>query len=289
MLLADGLTPCALPHLTAGKQQVPGVYLASSTALCEPGAEPLDAESYAAGLAVLAGSSSPRSKVGTSVSSGTGSPPPQHAPLMHAGRLIRLGGPVVPPQQQQQQGADAIAAVGGSQASTLGCASEQLNSRSSSSSSAGKGPVLDVYGQPRVVPPALSGTYSKARAAGSINAQYLSREGPTRRAVKTSSASLVRASGKDGELRRAQLGAHTNVVPCNCHPSQVEGRTPCCETNWCWGVPWQANMNPLCLCAICVCCQCRRANRAAARPPALRQHPGRLGGAPHGQTAQWLG
>lgn len=231
MSLADGLTPCALLHLTAGKQQVPGVYLSSSTALCEPGAEPLNADTSAAGLAVLAGSSSPRSnqvangsKVGASFSSGTSSPPPQHAPLMHADRPTRLGGPVVPPQQQQQQqGADTIAAVGGGQASTMGCASEQLDS-SSSSSTAGKGPVLDVYGQPRVVPPALSGTYSKARAAGSINAQYLSREGPARRAVKTSSASLVRASGKDGEscsARRAHMWALQLCT--NCHPMTESG------------------------------------------------------------------
>jgi CRISPR-associated protein Cas5t len=211
VLTADGLTPCVPLYLAAGKQQVPGVYLSSSTALCEPGAaEPLDADSYAAGLAVLAGSSSPRStqvsKAGTGFdSSGTGSPPPQHAPLMHAGRPTRLGGPVLPPQQQQQ-GSGTIAAVAGGQASTVGAASEQLGSTTtgSSSSTAGKGPVLDVYGQPRVVPPALPGTYFKARAAGSINAQYLSREGPTRRAAKTSSASLVRASGKEGESLSAQ-------------------------------------------------------------------------------------
>lgn len=39
----------------------------------------------------------------------------------------------------------------------------------------------------------------QAHAAGSLNAEYLAREGATIRATKTSSASLVRASGKDGK------------------------------------------------------------------------------------------
>lgn len=37
------------------------------------------------------------------------------------------------------------------------------------------------------------------RAPGSLNADYVSREGGTMRATKTSSASLVKASGKEGE------------------------------------------------------------------------------------------
>jgi len=43
----------------------------------------------------------------------------------------------------------------------------------------------------------------QAQAPGSLNREYLGKEGATLRATKTSSASLVRASGKDGE-RQAQ-------------------------------------------------------------------------------------
>lgn len=140
----------------AGKQQVPGVYLASSTALCDVDREPPEADSYAAGLAVLSGSNSPGatqgsmgSKAGTCGSSGS---PVQRASLMHAGRPTRLGSPAA----QRQQPVDTIAAVAAMQSVSSG---EQLET----CSSAGKGPVRDVYGQPRVVPPALPATYSKVR------------------------------------------------------------------------------------------------------------------------------
>jgi hypothetical protein len=152
---STALPSCCHP---AGIQQVPGVYLASSTALCDQ-----DCQAGAAGrgdsagsaaaaaghmgqAGQLANSASPSSSIGSSRAGG-GSISPQRAPLMHAGRPTRLGSPVAQSlvQQQQQQVPEGI--------------SNQLGISSSSSGS--KGLVLDVYGQPRVVSPPLPATYSK--------------------------------------------------------------------------------------------------------------------------------
>jgi hypothetical protein len=150
------LTVFALSFL-AGKQQVPGVYLASSTALCQQDSQADDGDSYAAGLAALSGpqpergsSSSPHSNQGGIGRTGS---PVQHAPLMHAGRPTRLGSPVAmrPQQQQQQQGVGPIAAG----VQEEGDGGQQPGAGSSSNS------IKDVYGQPRVVSPALPATYSK--------------------------------------------------------------------------------------------------------------------------------
>jgi hypothetical protein len=155
---------CMMLLLLAGKQQVPGVYLASSTALCQQDSQTDDSDSYAVGLAALSGcqpergsSSSPHSNQGgigragssSSVAAGAGSPV-QHAPLMHVGRPTRLGSPVaMRPQYQQQQHPVGPIPAG---VQDEGDGGQQPGAGSS---------IKDVYGQPRVVSPALPSTYSK--------------------------------------------------------------------------------------------------------------------------------
>lgn len=128
-----------VPLCCAGIQQVPGVYLASSTALC---GSDCDADRGECSSQPAPGTS-PGSTIGSSGRTGAGSMSPVRAPLMHAGRPTRLGSPVAQSavQQQQQQGFESRG--------------EQLVASSS------KGPVLDVYGQPRVLSPPLPATYSK--------------------------------------------------------------------------------------------------------------------------------
>lgn len=225
--------------MLAGRQQVPGVYLATSTALGVDDDDPhaaAEPDSYAAGLAALSGPQRQHTTPSSSNSSGTNravsgsiSSSPQHAPLMHAGRPTRMGSPVAVVQSVRLQQHGAAAA----QEEPVGATSDSCDGITTSSISISKGPLLDVYGQPRVVSPSLPATYSKvcvqgscffshqcssirieiginllllslltqAHAAGSLNADYLAREGATLRTTKTSSAQLVRASGKDGECR----------------------------------------------------------------------------------------
>jgi hypothetical protein len=148
---------------------VPGVYLASSTALCAQDCQaeaagssdpagPAAAAGAAAGTMGQASQWANSTSAGSSIGSGRAggaSVSPQRAPLMHAGRPTRLGSPVAQSltQQQQQQASEGLG--------------DQLGT-SISSSSGGKDPVLAVYGQPRVLSPPLPATYSKVRLAHPI-------------------------------------------------------------------------------------------------------------------------
>lgn len=146
----------------------------------------------------------------------------------------------------------------------------------------------------------------QAQAPGSLNREYLGKEGATLRATKTSSASLVRASGKDGE-RQTQ----TVFRNCGWHDSAALFLRTNHTCLW-WALypvsvcllvcvsprlavqisvrALKAPTNELCTrrqsitCSCCCCCcycyrngwwhaVCRPTDPAAPGPPTLWQHP----------------
>jgi hypothetical protein len=249
------------------------VYLASSTSLCDAGAEPAEAGSYAAGLGALGGCNSPGgtcgSKAGT-CGSNVACSPAQRAPLMHAGRPTRLGSPVT----QRQQPVEAVAAATAAQFAS--CSGEQLTA-----SSTGKGPVRDVYGQPRVVLPALPATYSKVRSCATLKVRGISAFQATLCACISSS---MQTGIGDGAFQMCVLESVMHAHPvcagaCSrfteygvsvqggCyHPRHQDQQRQSCESKR----------------------QEQQADCAASSPPALWQYPCGRCGPPHGQAAKWL-
>eukprot|EP00775_Hariotina_reticulata_P009324 gene9324-9489_t len=79
-------------------------------------------------------------------------------------------------------------------------------------SASGKSQAFDVYGQPRLVKPQLPAAHSKSQAAAELNMDYLAREAATMRPAKTSSAALIKASGRTGKQMHVTYPKRKHVV-----------------------------------------------------------------------------